>query len=415
MTNEDLGNSNNKVDRRIDVFGSPLYMAILFEKYLKIYAELENERDKLAIRIIRFPKDSSKLSDDEREIKNEYDSIWQKQSQIRSGIDKSLPFPYTMHKYPNTVDDVINRYLINTNNGKRELKSKINIYDILSDDFMDWFEKTTSKNLDSLDVVKYYLDKNNVLDKLDEAKKKSSGWSWFERVKGIPMGDETVPLQRFNNSVDFGALTADGGNVVTADSGAGAGMSVGEALDELNALDEIRQEYANQPKNIDELLVLYYKDILEKYKEIKANLRRLQKEKYALKNSGGKASNSTEGAIKRYKEQLKDLERRIDKNLDVNALIKTMERMGERDLRQEISREDLEYVRDYITRLERDSKKPMIGQRFKYRTYVPTIYAVKKVDDDFVYYSVEGKEYTETYPLEQFIKDKEEGTIHYVG
>ena len=244
-------------------------------------------------------------------------------------------------------------------------------------------------------------------------KKNSTGWSWFERVKGIPMGDETIPLSTFNNSVDFGAVTADGGNLVGADGG--AGMSVGEALDELNALDEIRQDYANQPKNTDELLVLYYKDILEKYDEIQNNLRRLQKEKYALKNSGNQAPNSTEGAIKRAKEQLKDLERKIDKHLDIKSLLKLYRKIDKRTLRQEISREDLEYVRDYLSTLERDSKKPMIGQRFKYRTYIPTVYVVKKVDDNLVYYSVEGQDFERTYPLDEFIKDSENGTIQYMG
>lgn len=75
-------------------------------------------------------------------------------------------------------------------------------------------------------------------DKKKRRKRKNGGWSWFERVHSnkIPQGDNTIPISTFNNSVDFGAITPDGGNLVGADGN--GGMGVGEALDELNKYDD---------------------------------------------------------------------------------------------------------------------------------------------------------------------------------
>lgn len=237
-------------------------------------------------------------------------------------------------------------------------------------------------------------------------KKKSDGWSWFERVKINP-GDETIPLATFNNSVDFNAATSDGGNLV----GANCGMSMGEALDVLDNLDD---------KSLGELLALYYKDILSEYVDVRSRKNRAGNTKFSLQGGGYKPS----GEINRVYRQSKDRKTEIENSLvaklpdgyDIKKLAQIYQKLAQNGGIRDLTEYEIKDVENALLQAQYDKFKPSENQLFRFSDKFSYIkpFVVDKVDKNIVYYRVDGGYYQQQMDLGEFLELKKQGKIKYI-
>lgn len=243
-------------------------------------------------------------------------------------------------------------------------------------------------------------------DELEESKKKkkkqSSGWSWFERVK-IPAGDETIPIAQFNNSVNYGGVTPDGGNLVTG------GMGVGESLEEQN----------EEPRDIETILAIHLQDKLLEHKKLKDDLKDLERRYYSLIRAKKEPAPYLLPTIKEKRKQLEKVDLEITKaipsNLTINYLLTTLIKLMEYGTKQGLVDRELKEIENVARINDLTYKKPRIGQEFKFYSFNPTRYIVKKVDDNLVYYDVYGNSSTRySLPIEEFDQHRKDGIIRYI-
>ena len=230
-------------------------------------------------------------------------------------------------------------------------------------------------------------------------KKSTDGWSWFERVK-IPAGDETKPIAQFNNSVDFSAVTPDGGNIVTG------GMSVGEALDALNEEDD---------EDIKSILAIYLQDTLVEYLNLSKDIKDLESRFYSLTRSNHKPEAWLLPTIREKKEKrdklIKDIYNELPDGVTIDDLLCELQKMWSVGKKRTLTDKELNRIQNQP---DRGKIKPNVGQLFRFYSFIPTKYRVKKVDNNLVYYCVDGRSDEKIISLDDFNKYKETGTIWYI-
>lgn len=155
------------------------------------------------------------------------------------------------------------------------------------------------------------------------------------------------------------------------------------------------------------------KDKVQIASSIKSRLDSFVKEQHALKNCGYKLENSKVGAIKNAKEHLKNIQQRLPIGVNLNSLIKIYRKMSVEELNNHNANED--EINAYLDELKLKSKQPPIGQRFRFNSYLPYACEVVKIENNLVYYKIEGKDFEKTYPLKYFIEEKEKNKLYYVG
>ena len=79
-----------------------------------------------------------------------------------------------------------------------------------------------------------------------------------------------------------------------------------------------------------------------------------------------------------------------------------------------LSKQELELVKSVLEENGRKANAPRVGQRFRYYSFVPATYEVKKVENNIVYYSVVGEEYLSKISIDDFLDEKKNNNIWYV-
>ena len=233
--------------------------------------------------------------------------------------------------------------------------------------------------------------------------KKSDGWSWFERVN---VGDLEATNSVFNNSVNFSAMSPDGGSSIG--TGTQGGMSMGEAIENL------MREDMNAPE--EELLSIYFDADLKAIEIAKKHLIELNKEYFAIKKSGGVPDNALVG-YKRKAERDEDIARKLlraklPEDVDLDSLLKHHRKVEPRTL----TTNEISYIEEYLLNRKKETseKKPIVGARFKHAS-CPIVFLVDNYDENLVYYKSEQGSYRDSFPIDTWNKMIENGDVRYLS
>ena len=95
-------------------------------------------------------------------------------------------------------------------------------------------------------------------------------------------------------------------------------------------------------------------------------------------------------------------------------MAKTYKKMSNDELSATLSDEDRKSVENYIERLSLKNKLPRVGQRFKF-SFLPVMYEISDVDMDEnrIYYKSESGSYSDSMPIDYFLKERTNKHIEY--
>lgn len=253
------------------------------------------------------------------------------------------------------------------------------------------------------------------IEKLDEQKKKnrkkkSTGMSWYERVK-IQPGDERPSIDRFNNSVNFQAISPEGANIVSTDgSGMGATASAGGGMGE--SLQE------DNGKSREELIARYYSPVLDEYAKLRDYVRDAGKKYYSLKTDGYDPSGELYKNYKAKRDRMTAIEVRfgelIPADIKFRDILKIYDKLAHSQTNMGLTDEEVNQVKNIFSQAKIDKLTPSKNQLFKF-SYAPKRYLVDKVENNIVYYIVDGGDYRSEIPLDEFIKKFKSGEIYYLN